>query len=153
MPWLVILGEGTAVEWVLQYQRMAFRAHVRTAALSPGVPIALYVTRGAFHNPARDESQIAALGHIASEVRNEPIEVAGERYQSWCALTVEIALPLRRGLPFRPLVDQLTFIKKKRGWSMYLKRTLVEVSDDDFSIIKQAFIRHYDGMQRAPGSK
>jgi hypothetical protein len=152
MPWLIILSEKTALEWVLQHQRMAFRAHVPTTALRLGAPIALYVARGAFHSPKRDESHIAALGQIASEVRSEPVEVAGEWYQSWCGLTLELSSPLRRGLPFRPLVDQLEFIKKKQGWSMYLKRTLVQISDRDFSIIKQTFIRYIEDMQDMQGS-
>jgi hypothetical protein len=147
MPWLIVLGEKTALEWVLQNQRMAFRAHVPTTELRVGAPIALYVTRGAFHSPVRDESHIAALGKITSEVRSEPVEVAGELYQSWCSLSLEVSSPLRRGLPFRPLVDQLEFIRKKQGWSMYLKRTLVQISDRDFSIIKQAFMRYIDDIE------
>src|SRR5512132_3211901 len=106
MAWLLVLGDASAAGWVLEHRRMAFRANVRTHALRPDAPIALYVTRGAFGNPPRDEAQIVAVGRVASPIVEEPIEVAGQRYERWCDLEFEAVLPLREGLPFRPLVEE-----------------------------------------------
>jgi hypothetical protein len=81
---------------------MAFRANVRTDTLRPDAPIAVYVTRGAFGNPPRDEAQIAAVGCVGSPIVEEPLEVAGQRYQRWCDLQLEAVAPCVRGYRFDP---------------------------------------------------
>jgi hypothetical protein len=88
---------------------MAFRANVSTLALKPGAPIALYLTRGAFRNPTRDESRIVAVGRIASLMVDEAVEVAGQWYERWCSLEFDAMVPLRKALPFGSLVRQLSF--------------------------------------------
>jgi hypothetical protein len=92
---------------------MAFRANVRTHALRPNAPIAYMSPRNALGNPPRDEAQIVAVGRTASPIVEEPLEVVGQRYDRWCDLEFEAALPLREGLPFRPLVEELAFIANK----------------------------------------
>jgi hypothetical protein len=115
---------------------MAFRERVPFKKLEPGDDVALYVTRGAFNNPTRDQSQVVAIGRVASEVKVERVQVAGARYHAWCELELTEILPLREGVPFRPLVEKLDFIVKKPAWSRYLQRTLVEVSDRDFALVR-----------------
>ena len=119
---------------------MAFRSNVRTHALRPDAPIALYVTRGAFHNPPRDEAQIVAIGRVTSSVVEEPLEVVGQLYKRWCDLEFEAVLPLREGLPFRPLVEELAFVTNKDAWSAYVRRTLVPLPSEDFDLIQRAFL-------------
>lgn len=139
MPWLIVLGEKRAAEWVLDKQRMAFRAHVRAESLAVGDSVALYVTRSAFNNPTRDEAQIAAYGIVASRPAKRGVNVAGEWFPSSCRLEITDLLPLREGLPFRPLVSRLTFIRKKRSWGSYMRRTLVPIPNSDFLTIRGAF--------------
>ena len=140
MPRLIVLSERTAVEWVLQHERMAFLGHVKTDAIRPGTPIALYVTRGAFHSPTRDEAQIIAIGRVASDVVTASVQIAGRSYEKSCSLILDARAPLREGLPFRPLVDRLEFISKKHAWAIYLRRTLVPISNDDFQVIRREFL-------------
>jgi hypothetical protein len=148
MAWLVVLSDASATRWVLEHRRMAFRANVSTHALKPDAPIALYVTRGAFHNPTRDESQIVAVGRVASFMVEEAIEVAGQRYERWCGLEFDATVPLRKGLPFRTLVKQLMFIANKDAWAAYVRRTLVPLPPEDFDLIHRTFLEH---VARGPG--
>lgn len=138
MAWLVVLGEREALEWVLRSKRMAFRAHVPTASISVGDRLALYVTRGAHHSPTRDEAQVLATGEFASAVENVPAVVAGEQFPRSCRIRLdEPVLQPREGLPFRPLVDRLTFIRKKDGWAAYVRTTLVKLPDDDLALLRR----------------
>jgi hypothetical protein len=141
MPCIIVIGEKTALEWVMDNERMAFRNSSRTGPVHSGDPIAIYVTRGAFGNPTRDHSQIIGLGRFASDVQNRQETIGGVTYDKSCALTITDRLEPRQGLPFQPLVEQLGFIRSKRGWATYLRRTLVPISDDDFSTIEKAFKR------------
>jgi hypothetical protein len=43
MPWLIVLNDQDAAAWVLENQRMAFRANVR-ADLQPSDRVAVYLT-------------------------------------------------------------------------------------------------------------
>jgi hypothetical protein len=138
MAWLIVLGDGEAIEWVLSQGRMGFREHVPAERLQPGDGIAIYTTRGAFGNPPRDESQIIGIGEVSSLVRRQSVNVADETYPKSCRLSITAQLPPRKGVPFKPLVESLGFIKNKVAWSAGLRRTLVPLPDRDFKIIERA---------------
>lgn len=90
VPCIIVIGEKTALKWVLETQRMAFRDTARTAQVKSGDAIAIYTTtRGAFGNPTRSESQIVALGlgRFASDVQTRQAVVNGVTYAKSCALT------------------------------------------------------------------
>lgn len=105
----------------------------RAAAIEPGDRMILYVARGAFHNPTRDESQLIGLAEVTSPVRRfrRPLRLAGRRFVCGCDLRIEIALPERHGVPVRPLVDRLSFVKRKDAWGQYFRSGLVEVPHRD----------------------
>jgi hypothetical protein len=138
MPWLVVINNGQALDWVLNEQRMAFKESVSVAKLSVGAPIAIYATKAAFRKPSVDEGQLVASGRVAGDIVHEPVHVAGATYAKWCALALDAVPPLRHGAPFRPLVPSLKFIVYKDGWFGYLRRTLVEVNYDDFRVLASA---------------
>ena len=142
MPWLIVVGEAEALTWILANKRMAFRSYVRTGALAEGQRFAFYVTRGAFHNPSRDEGQIGGVGRIATDLEAKPVTVMGEEFDRSVGLDIAATTPPRQGLPFKPLIPKLDFIVKKDGWAAYLRQTLVQVSDKDFNLISEAFQRH-----------
>ena len=142
MAWLIVLSNGQAAEWVLREAKMAFRAATRPERLSPGDPFAIYVSRGAHGDPNHDEAQIAAIGRIASPVRKRRLVVkGGGAFDAVCDLEFDQQLPLREGVPFRPLVNQLQFIRFKEGWGAYLRRTIATLSDGDFRVIETAVKR------------
>lgn len=142
MPWLIVLGDADAIEWVTKRQRMAFRDEARIPHFEKGERVAIYQTRGAYHNPGKDEARIVALGSFASAIRAGTQTVAGHDYGRWCKLKISAVTPPRRGLPFRPLVAEMDFIRSKSGWSTSVRRTLVRISDLDFRTIEEAFVAH-----------
>src|SRR4051812_23841870 len=114
VDWLFVLNEKDAAEWVVSNRRMGFREGVGSERLRVGDSVAIYITRSAFHNPSRDEAQIAAIGAIRSSTVRRRVVVAGTPYPLSCGLRLALALPLREGVPFKPLVHRLSFIRKPR---------------------------------------
>lgn len=139
MAWLIVLSNRRAAEWVLAEGRMAFRAKARPERIQKGDSFAIYVSRSAHGNPTRDEAQLVAVGQIASPVRTTPTNIAGSgSFDAVCDLEFHHELALRRGAPFRPLVDQLRFIRVKKSWAMYVRQTIVHLDDSDFGILEAA---------------
>lgn len=143
--WLVAFGEIEGLRWVLEHERMAFSPGLsrRAAQIQPGDSLVLYVTRGAFHNPTRDRSQIAGLATVKSPVARlrRPVVIDGREFTSACDLEIGIVLPERQGLPVEPLVANLGFIKKKDVWGGYFRSGLVQLPDRDFRTVARALRR------------
>ncbi len=140
--WVVVLAEVEGLRWVLERSRMAWtEASARRAArVQPGDRLVLYVARGAFHNPTRDESQLLALAEVVSPVRRlpRPLELAGRRFVVGCELRFEVVLPERRGVPVRSLVDRLSFVRRKEAWGQYFRSGLVRVPPADLQLLASA---------------
>ena len=134
-----MISEVKALRWVVEHDRMAFRSHVHTEDVRAGDPFVLYVTRGAYHNPTSGESQVLGLGRFTSEVQSRRATVHGETFPKSASIKVEAVLAERSGMPFKPLVDDLSFIAKKAGWPAYLRSSLVRVSEADVQVIRSAF--------------
>jgi len=148
MPWLIVIGKSDALKWILDKKCMAFRAHVKAEELNKGDRFAIYTSRGAYGNPTLDESQLLALGTIASPVRAITQDVAGETFAKSCAITIQDMLPLRHGVPFRVLIPQLKLIRSEREWPGVMHRTLVPIDEDDYATVAGA-IR--DAKRHQPG--
>lgn len=104
-----------------------------------GDDVAIYLTRGAFRNPTRDYSRIVALGTVGSDPEAAEVAIAGELYSYRCNLQVVTQMEIRKGLPFGPLVEALDFVRNKRAWAAYMRRTVVSVLPSDFTLIANAF--------------
>ncbi len=144
--WVVVLAEAEGLRWVLERSRMAWtEASARRASrIRPGDRIVLYVARGAFHNPTRDESQLLGLAEVTSPVRRlpRPIELAGKTFVVGCDLRFETVLPERHGVPIRPLVGRLSFVKRKDVWGQYFRSGLVQVPVRDLQVLATAIQGH-----------
>lgn len=138
VPWLIVIGEREGLRWVVEHQRMAFRDTVKGSP-SAGDAFAIYVSRGAFHNPGRDEAQILGLGTFKTGIERRATTVGDERYARTARLEISDVRPERQGLPFRPLVESLTFIAKKSGWAAYVRQTLVPIPEADLDLIAKRF--------------
>ena len=133
--WLVAFGEIDGLRWVLKHSRMAFSEGLawRASRIRPGDQLVLYATRGAFHNPTRDRSQLAGLARATSPVRRlrRPVQIRGRDYVVACDIQVTVSLPERQGVDFAPFVRKLEFIRRKNVWGQYLRAGLVPISRDD----------------------
>ncbi|RUL93712.1 hypothetical protein [Verrucosispora sp. FIM060022] len=139
--YLVVLGEREAIWWVLHEQRMAFPATPRAevARLAPGDRLFLYATRGAWHNPKRDQGRLIGTATPVTAVHrlDEPIEIAGRPFPSVCRLQIQGVVPYPGGLELRPLVERLDAFPKPHVWNTYLRRPLVQLSDSDCAILDE----------------
>lgn len=140
--WVVVLAEAEGLRWVLERSRMAWTAASarRAERIRPGDRLVLYVARGAFHNPTRDESRLVALAEATTPVRRlrQPVELAGRTFVVGCDLRFEARLPERAGVPVRPLVPRLSFVRRKDAWGQYFRSGLVEVPEPDFEVLAEA---------------
>lgn len=152
VPWLIVLGDRDAIDWVVANGRMAVSDKVRTLP-EPGERVALYTTRGAYRNPTRDRSQIIGLGRVTGKAVRRDINVAGKTYAASFPIGIDAITESRQGLPFEPLVEHLTFITTKRTWGGALRRPLVRIPDADFKQIERRFMAHHRTSIASPAAK
>jgi hypothetical protein len=140
--WLVVLGEAEGLRWVLENKKMAFtEARCRRAAeLRRGDDVVLYVTRGAFHNPTRDEPHLAALMKVRSAATglDPPLELVDRTFHCQVGLTPVVVLPERKGVNVRPLVRRLRHVKRPEVWGQYFRSSLIELTAHDMRVIGSA---------------
>ena len=137
-----MLSDGVAAAWVLENELMAFGEHARADRLQVGDAVAVYVSRGAFHNPTRDEAQIVATGRVTREIRKDPKMIAGRQFNVTCHIALDQRAPLRHGSPFKSMVPHLSFIRESQAWGAYVRRGLVLLPDGDFEMIASALRKH-----------
>ncbi|MEE6261171.1 hypothetical protein [Plantactinospora sonchi] len=139
--YLVVLGERDAIRWVLAEQRMAFPATQRTevTALTPDDRLLLYATRGAWHNPTRDRGRLIGTATVTGPVRrlDPPVEIAERAFHSGCRLAIDGVVPYPGGLELQPLVTRLAAFPKPHAWSIYLRRPLLRLTDDDYTLLER----------------
>ncbi|HEY8532990.1 MAG TPA: hypothetical protein VIL44_03820 [Micromonospora sp.] len=139
--YLVILGDRDAIAWVLREQRMAFPATPRAevAALAAGDRLFLYATRGAWRNPTRDRGRIigTATARSAARTLDTPVEINGRRFVSGCELEIDGVVPYPGGLELQPLVTQLAAFPKPEAWSIYLRRALLALPEEDAALLER----------------
>jgi len=139
--YLVVLGHGNAIRWVLTQQRMAFpatpRAEVRE--LAAGDQLFLYATRGAWGNPGRDRGRVIGMATATTSVLalDQPVEIAGRTFASGCDLTIEGVVPFPGGVELQPLVDQLGAFPKPEAWSAYMRRPLLRLPSADAAVLRR----------------
>lgn len=139
--WVWIFGEIEGLRWVLDKQRMAFAAHaaVRVGRMSPGDKAVLFVTRGAFHNPNRDESRLAGIVEVSSAVgKKRAVTIAGRKFDTYVDFLPRRILPEREGPPVKTLVHDLERVKRADAWGHYFRNSPIEISRADFMILARA---------------
>jgi len=132
--------------------RMAFKPGVRFSLIEEGDPFVIYGSVMTFKKQIERYPQIVATGVVAEATITAPIEVAGKVYSASCGLDFEMQAPLGRGAPFRPLVQEMSFIQNKRAWSVYFRRALKKVPDEDFAAIEGALKAHLEKLSQADES-
>jgi hypothetical protein len=143
---LVILGERTALRWVLTEQRMAFPAGRtrQTRAVHEGDEIMLYTTRGCFRNPTRDVGRLIGLGVVATPVSvlTDPVRFGEREFTTGCDIRIQGLAPYREGLSLRELVPALDVFPNPRGWAAQLRRTTLEIRPRDAELLRRKLKPH-----------
>ncbi len=141
--WLIVIGDAKSLKWVIENGRMGFRSTVKAADIKQSDPFIIYTSRGAYGNPTKDESQIAAEGRFSTSVINEEVTIGDETFPKSCAVKFSVVLPPRKGVTFRPLVSQLDFVgRSERRWPSAVHRTLVPLTQSDFRLLSAAVRGH-----------
>jgi hypothetical protein len=114
----------------------------RASRIRRGDKLFLYTSRAAFNNPTRDESQLLGLATARTAVArlSRPVVIADRQFVVGCKLHLQVVLPLRRALPFRPLVDRLSFVARKDAWSAYMRSSLIRLPTGDAHVLERALI-------------
>lgn len=140
---LLIIGERTALAWVLGEQRMAFPANRRTEAerLRAGDELLLYTTRGTYHNPTRDRGRVIGEATVLASVSelDEPVCFLDREFPIGCPLRVERLAPLREGIELAPLVPDLESFPDPASWSARMRRPLVPLTEADTVRLRHEF--------------
>lgn len=74
-----LFAEVAALRWVAEQKRMAFptSAATKPKRIRKGDQAVLYTSRGAFHNPTRDEARLVGLAAATGDC--EPVDGGGDR--------------------------------------------------------------------------
>jgi hypothetical protein len=109
----------------------------RSSGIDRGDGLIVYVSRGAFHNPHRDVSQVVAVARIESPPVSlrRPLKIAGRTFVVKCDLSIESSLPERGGVPIKPLVARLHLVKHPEAWGQYFRQGLIEIDEQDFRFL------------------
>jgi hypothetical protein len=150
--YLLVIGDDTALAWVLAEQRMAFpeRRKSRAATIEIGDELLIYTTRGCFRNPRRDPGRVIGLAQVSSDVHDlaEPVVISEHRYTSGCTLDIQGIAPLREGVELRPLVPQLHAFPEGPAWSMRLRRPPVPLDKHDAALLKSQLNQLLEPLNR-----
>lgn len=142
--WVWVFGEADALDWVRGNEIMAFPSHAdrEMAQLREGDRAVLYTTRGAFHNPTRDDSRFVGVATVASPpARQERTVVVGGREFTWtCDVKFDLLLPRREGPAVRELAPRLELVEKPEVWGQYFRRSPIRVSEHDFELMRDAVV-------------
>lgn len=110
--------------------------------MAEGDQAVLYVARGAFHNPTRDEGRAVGIVTVAGTPRRRDVLIGDwighRRYGFLVEFIPEIILGERDGPPLKALVGMLKFVRQRAVWGMYFRRNPVEVEEADFRTIARA---------------
>jgi hypothetical protein len=142
--WVWVFGEIAALRWVIEHQQMLFADHQqrRLSTMRAGDRAVLYTSRGAFHNPTRDEARLVGLATVKARPSQPQSSTAfGVREFTWaCPIDLDLMLPERTGASVRALVPELDMVKKPHAWSSYFRQSPISIGEDDFARMAEAIV-------------
>ena len=140
--WVWVFGEVTALRWVVEHEQMLFAEHQkrRLTQMRSEDRAVLYTTRGAFHNPTRDEARLVGLATVKANPsrREQPVMLSDREFPWACPISIDLLLPERTGASVRDLVPTLDLVKKPHAWSSYFRQSPISIGRADFDRMKQA---------------
>lgn len=145
-----MIGDARGLAWILREHRMAFPTHggQGTHKLAKGDELFLVTTRNCYGRSGTDRTRIIGKAHASSDVIrfDEPLKLAGRRFDRGCDLTIETIAPFGTGLELQPLVPDLDVFPNKRAWGWSIRRSLVRLPAKD----TQVLARHMTTQRGVP---
>lgn len=117
---------------------MLFPGHAgpRARRIADGDRAILYVARGAYHNPTRDDARFTGIVTVTSDCRRQRPVAIGDRDFEWsCRFVVDQLLPERTGPLVRDLVNDLEYVKKPEVWGVYFRQSPIPLGESDFTLV------------------
>lgn len=139
--WIWVLGDIAGLRWVIEHDTMAFagRSQSRASTIRPGNRAVLYVTRGAFGNPASDQARLAGLVEVTSKPHfGGPVIIAEREFDLFLGFNPIALLPERQGPAVRDLVDRLELVRRPGVWGQYFRSSPIKLSEADFGVLVEA---------------
>jgi predicted RNA-binding protein len=140
--YLLPIADREPLRWIVAEQQTAVGAHRRRDAerLRPGDRLFLYTTRGCFRNPTRDRGRVIGIAAVISAPRetSQPIIFGGREFPLEIPLRIECITRFGEGVELVPLVQRLKTFPNKKAWSVYLRRALVPLAQEDVSVLEAA---------------
>jgi hypothetical protein len=144
--YLLIIGDRSALSWIVRTERMAFPEGTRSEVkeLEEGDRLWLYTTRGCFKNPTSHEGRIIGRATVTSPVDrlDRPIGLAGRSFPTGCTIRISALAPLYGGVAIRPLVPSLSAFPNKESWAITLRRPLLRLPAKDQAVINKKLAPH-----------
>lgn len=142
--WVWVFAEIAGLRWVAEQKQMAFPASAtaKAARMRKGDRAVLYTSRGAFHNPTRDEARLVGLVTVTGDCEPlDGVEIAGREFTWACPISVELLLPERQGPSVRELAPRLELVQRPESWGGYFRNPPIEVSEHDWQLLVDAVQR------------
>lgn len=138
--WVWVFGAISAFDTVVANKRMGFpvRAARRVALMGKGDQAILYLTRGAFRNPTRDRSRVAAAVTLSQSPGSETVTIGEQEYPYSVPFKIErlIGQDVRNAAPaVEPVVGKLELVRRPEVWGQYFRNTPIQISDQDFTVL------------------
>ncbi|GAB1512486.1 hypothetical protein JCM33774_45280 [Actinophytocola sp. KF-1] len=135
---LAVISDAHSLAWVLDNKRMAFpeKRRRQLEGIREGDGLFIYTARGCFGNPDRDRSRVIGMATIENApTLSDPITLGFRSFSYTCRLSIDRVAPLRTGVGFSELVEQLESFPDKIHWSARLRTPPVELTARDSQVI------------------
>jgi hypothetical protein len=98
-----------------------------------------HISRGAFHNPARDVVRLGGLATVFAPTTDDPPVMIGAEEFIWTVPTgMGFVRPERNGSDVRPLVAYLSFVRRVEARDQYFRSSPQEIPEVDFRVLAEA---------------
>jgi hypothetical protein len=140
-PFLLVIGNREALQWIITEQRLAFPAGRGSRFLSEvqqGTELVLYTTRGCFRNPTRDRGRVIGIAEVTSAVGalRETVQFGDRSFPVGCSVSLPEIAQFGEGVELAGLVDRLPSFP--RQWAIHIRKTLVPIGEKDLEILRTA---------------
>ncbi len=136
--WFIVCDNEAELKLVLEEKRVPFRTDASNLAKSDRCVV--YASKNAWGHPNKDEPQVIAIGKFLGAAEKTPVTLGEETIEESAKVEITAVQPERLGMPLKPLVVDLWFVRKKATWWNYVRKPVISIPEQDFETIAIAFM-------------